>query len=158
MLLRNWLGFWIMVGIALFSLIGFFPGEEETPYVLKEQMESCLILFYIGFAGIFIYWLMPVINERVLLLHTITFQYLIWSLFREYIDKYPAIFAVFAGVPTMAVLVFACTPLQLPGSLRLSAYFWYLAVTSAILAAQVLSSGIEPIYDHGIDSLSSFCL
>ncbi|MCB0354583.1 MAG: hypothetical protein KDD64_13700 [Bdellovibrionales bacterium] len=155
LLLRNVDRVLIMIGIALCSLVGLFGGDEETPYVLAKHVETCLLFFYIGFSIVFVHWLMPVINERVLLLHTVTFLYLVERFYWHYVEGYPFVALIFVGLPAVGILVGTCTPLRLSFRQRLGAYVWYLLVSIAFVVSEFVASDLSRYYENGIDSIAS---
>ena len=156
LLLDEWEGLWVMLGIAALSLLGLGPGEGE--YVLSRHVISCLAIFYVLFALVFINRVLPVINERTLVHYTLVFHYWFWTCLGDFPSKHFALTVVLTAVPTIGVLVSACTPLRLSSGQRLAAYLWYLAISIALLASQILTGGFYPLVYEGIDSLTGFVL
>ncbi len=130
-----------------FSLIGLLPGRSEHHYDPVFHLLYCFLLFSVFIAINFRKVLLPRVNEKILLVYTLTLWYAFFALAYQPGWVSYALIALFIA-PTCVTLWLAATEKPLSFRFKLFCYGWYLLMVVFMVMFQFSYGYLLPFFFH----------
>lgn len=131
-----------------FSLIGLLPGRNEHNYKFTVHLLFCYAIFAAMIAINFRKALLPRVNEKILLVYTMTLWYALFSFIPAGWPSY--LLMAFFAVPTLGTLWLAFTEERLSFNLKLAFYAWYLVMVVLMVLFQFTFSYMLPFFSDSL--------
>ncbi len=125
---------------AIGSLVAFVPFKSEVGYNLTLHFLVCFIVFAIFFIIHFRNEILPVVNERVILIWHLIFLYVYFRKFENF--NYICIFAVVIGIINLLNVLLK---INWGTAIRFLFYVWFLIMIVFISVAQFTISDLALI-------------